>query len=206
MAGARDAHDDRGGDPGDRSAGVRARSGWAVASEPSLIAAAKARDQGAFAEIVRRRQGWVRGLLRRLCNDHALADDLAQEAFIRAWERIGDLEIALAFPGWMRRVAVTTFLQSRRRSASRMTETLDDADPIAAEGPAPDRAAGARIDLDRALRLLSEAERLCVTLNHGEGLAHGDIAALTGLPLGTVKSHVLRGVEKMRRFLEAETS
>jgi RNA polymerase sigma-70 factor (ECF subfamily) len=179
---------------------------WAGASEPALIVAAKARDQGAFAEIVRRRQGWVRGLLRKLCNDHALADDLAQEAFIRAWERLGDLETPLAFPGWMRRVAVTAFLQSRRRTAGRATEALDDADPVAGEEPAPDRAAGARIDLDRALARLSEAERLCVTLNHGEGLAHADIAALTGLPLGTVKSHVLRGVEKMRRFLGAESS
>jgi RNA polymerase sigma factor (sigma-70 family) len=173
------------------------------ASEPALIAAAKARDQAAFAEIVRRRQGWVRGLLRKLCNDHALADDLAQEAFMRAWERLNDLESPLAFPGWMRRVAVTQFLQARRKEAGRAFLAIDETMPIEADEPAPDSAAGARIDLERALKLLSEPERLCITLNHGEGLSHGDIAALTGIPLGTVKSHVLRGTERLRRLLGA---
>ena len=64
-------------------------------------------------------------------------------------------------------------------------------------------AAGAKIDLERALARLSDAERLCVTLNHGEGLSHSEIVDMTGLPLGTVKSHVLRGTEKLRRMLEA---
>lgn len=179
---------------------------WSGASEPALVAASKARDQRAFAEIVRRRQSWLRALLRRLCGDHALADDLAQETFIRAWERIGDLETPLAFPGWLRRIAVTQFLQSKRRGGGRVMTMLDEADPVADEGSTPDQAAGARVDLDRALALLSEAERVCITLNHGEGLSHGDIAAMTGLPLGTVKSHVARGVDRIRRMLGAESS
>jgi RNA polymerase sigma-70 factor (ECF subfamily) len=169
------------------------------ASEPALIAAAKARDERAFAEIVRRRQSWMRGLLLRLAGDSALADDLAQETFVRAWERLGDLQNPLAFAGWLRRIAVTAFLQAKRRGGGRVMQSLDAAEQFAAESPAVDRAAASRIDLDRALAMLSPAERLCVTLNHGEGLSHGEIAALTGLPLGTVKSHILRGVEKVRR-------
>jgi RNA polymerase sigma-70 factor (ECF subfamily) len=136
-----------------------------------------------------------------MCRSHAEADDLAQEAFIKAWERLRDLETPAAFAGWFRRIAVTTFLMARRRQKA-VFEEIDDASPIASEGPTPEAAAGAKIDLEKALARLSDAERLCVTLNHGEGLSHAEIVEITGLPLGTVKSHVLRGTEKLRRLLE----
>jgi len=172
-----------------------------AASEAALILASQARDQNAFSELVRRRQGWARALLRRMCANAAEADDLAQEAFIKAWERIRDLETPAAFPGWFRRVAVTTFLMAKRRQKAQF-EVIDDASPIADETSTPEAAAGAKIDLEKALSRLSDPERLCVTLNHGEGLSHSEIVDMTGLPLGTVKSHVLRGTEKLRRLLE----
>lgn len=174
----------------------------AQAGEAALIVAAQARDQAAFGELVKRRQGWARALLRRMCSNAAEADDLAQEAFIKAWERLRDLETPAAFPGWFRRIAVTTFLMAKRRQKAVFDE-IDDASPIASEESTPEAAAGAKIDLERALARLSDAERLCVTLNHGEGLSHAEIVDMTGLPLGTVKSHVLRGTEKLRRMLEA---
>ena len=174
----------------------------AQAGEAALIVAAQARDQAAFGELVKRRQGWARALLRRMCSNAAEADDLAQEAFIKAWERLRDLETPAAFPGWFRRIAVTTFLMAKRRQRA-VFEEIDDASPVASEDSTPEAAAGAKIDLERALARLSDAERLCVTLNHGEGLSHSEIVEMTGLPLGTVKSHVLRGTEKLRRMLEA---
>lgn len=97
---------------------------------------------------------------------------------------------------------MTTFLMAKRRQKA-VFEEIDDASPLAAEEPTPEAAAGARIDLERALKRLSDAERLCVTLNHGEGLSHSEIVDMTGLPLGTVKSHVLRGTDKLRRAMEA---
>lgn len=177
----------------------------AAASEAALILAAQARDQAAFGELVKRRQGWARALLRRMCANHAEADDLAQDAFMKAWERLRDLETPAAFSGWFRRIAVTTFLMAKRRSKG-IYETLDDAMPIAAEESLPDSASGARIDLERALARLSDGERLCVTLNHAEGLSHGEIVEITGLPLGTVKSHINRGTDKLRRFLSPEAA
>lgn len=181
---------------------ARGFSSLTEATEAALIVAAQAKNQAAFGELVKRRQGWARALLRRMCSNHAEADDLAQEAFIKAWERLTDLETPAAFPGWFRRIAVTTFLMAKRRQRA-VFEVIDDAAPIAAEESTPEAAAGARIDLEKALARLSDAERLCVTLNHGEGLSHGEIVEITGLPLGTVKSHVLRGTEKLRRMLEA---
>ena len=177
----------------------------ASSTEAALILAAQARDQRAFGELVRRRQGWARSLLRRMCRDEAEADDLAQEAFVKAWERLADLETPAAFAGWFRRVAVTTFLMAKRRQKAAF-ESIDDVVEIASEDSRPDQAAGAKIDLNRALAKLSDGERLCVTLNHGEGLSHAEIVDMTGLPLGTVKSHVQRGMEKLRRILTPQTA
>jgi RNA polymerase sigma-70 factor (ECF subfamily) len=136
-----------------------------------------------------------------MCQSHAEADDLAQDAFIKAWDRLRDLETPAAFPGWFRRIAVTTFLMAKRRQKA-VFEEITDASPLASEESTPEAAAGAKLDLERALARLSDAERLCVTLNHGEGLSHSEIVDITGLPLGTVKSHVLRGTEKLRRLLD----
>lgn len=121
---------------------------------------------------------------------------------MKAWDNMKSLETPAAFPGWFRRIAVTTFLMARRKQRAQF-ETIDDSSPIADDAASPEAAAGAKIDLERALARLSEPERLCVTLNHGEGLSHSEIVEMTGLPLGTVKSHVLRGTEKLRRLLEA---
>ncbi len=62
--------------------------------------------------------------------------------------------------------------------------------------------AGDRLDLDAALKALPEVERLCVSLCHGAGLSQAEIAAALNLPLGTVKSHVKRGLERLRARLE----
>lgn len=182
---------------------ARGRINLAQAAEAALIVAAQGRDQAAYGELVKRRQGWARALLRRMCGGNAAeADDLAQDAFLRAWERLRDLETPAAFSGWFRRIAVTTFLMAKRRQKA-IFEEIDDANPVASEESSPESAARAKIDLEKALARLSDAERLCVTLNHGEGLSHSEIVEMTGLPLGTVKSHVLRGTEKLRRVLEA---
>ena len=183
---------------------ARGFTNLAEATEAALIVAAQAKDQAAFGELVKRRQGWARALLRRMCQSHAEADDLAQEAFIKAWDRLRDLETPAAFPGWFRRIAVTTFLMAKRRQKA-VFEEITDASPLASEESTPEAAAGAKVDLERALARLSDAERLCVTLNHGEGLSHSEIVEITGLPLGTVKSHVLRGTDKLRRLLDPDS-
>ena len=171
-----------------------------ILPETALVLAAQAGDRAAFSELVRRREGWLRALLRRLCGHAAEADDLAQEAFLRAWRRLHDLRQPAAFAGWLRRLAVRVFIDARRLSSVDVDDSAT-ADDIISDKVAPEREAGARIDLERALQALSPAERLCVTLNLGEGLSHGEIVAAASLPLGTVKSHILRGTNKLRRLL-----
>jgi RNA polymerase sigma-70 factor (ECF subfamily) len=169
-------------------------------SEAVLVRAAQAGDRTAFSVLVQRRQGWLRALLLQLCGGAAEADDLAQETFLRAWRRLTQLRDPNAFSAWLRSLAVRRFVDARRG----LRLQVDDPEALEASvdtDPTPDHAAGARIDLERALGLLMPAERLCIVLNLGEGLSHGEVEQLTGLPLGTVKSHIARGVQKVRRSL-----
>jgi RNA polymerase sigma-70 factor (ECF subfamily) len=169
------------------------------APEDDVVSLATSGDDDAFGELVRRRQKRVRDLLRRLCGNHALADDLAQKTFVQAWRGIRALRDPGAFGGWLKRVAVNTWLAEARRVSAPIDDDegafLAAADPA----PSPERSAGG-IDLERALAQLGPAERLCVVLAHGEGMTHVEIAEATRLPLGTVKSHVLRGSDKLRRM------
>jgi RNA polymerase sigma-70 factor (ECF subfamily) len=176
----------------------------AEAAEASVVALAAAGDHQAFAELVRRRQGMVRELMRRLCGDRAFAEDLAQQAFVQAWRQLGRLKSPGAFGGWLRAIAVNVWLQEARRAPARFEDS--QADPIEpeAQGPAPDALAAARLDLSRALLRLKAPERVCVVLAYAEGLSHGEIAEATGWPLGTVKSNVARGAERLRAWLSPE--
>lgn len=166
------------------------------ADETAIVALAIFGDDGAFSELVRRRQSWLRNLLRRLCHDPVLADDLAQQAFLQAWRSIRHLNSASAFGAWLRRVAVNTWLMHVRAQSPEYPETSR---PEPADLPST----GEQLDLDRALARLSTEERLCIVLAYNEGMSHAEISESTSLPLGTVKSHIKRGAERLRTHLEA---
>jgi RNA polymerase sigma-70 factor, ECF subfamily len=170
----------------------------AQAAEATVVALAMSGEPGAFTELVRRRQSWLRNLLRRLCRNPALADDLAQQVFLQAWRSLSGLRSVSAFGPWLRRLAINAWLAERRSAGAELT-SLDETNEPAAPGlPATEH-----IDLDRALAQLSSAERLCLVLTYGEGMSHSEVSTATALPLGTVKSHVRRGAERLRRILEA---
>lgn len=168
--------------------------------EGSLVSLARRGDDSAFGELVRRRQTTIRGLLRRWCGDAQLADDLAQETFVRAWKQLRRLESPGAFGGWLRQIALNVWLDHARRRHIRLDEPHDG--DVGAETMPTD--AGSGIDLERALGALRPPERVCVVLCFREGMSHAEIARATGLPLGTVKSHISRGTAKLRTLLEPE--
>jgi RNA polymerase sigma-70 factor (ECF subfamily) len=176
----------------------------AGAAEASVVALAVTGDDKAFAELVRRRQGMVRELMRRLCGDAAFAEDLAQQAFVQAWRNLSKLRSPGAFGAWLRGIAVNVWMQEARRFSARFeTAEAEPPEPEAA-GPAPPEIAADRLDLSRALMRLKLAERTCVVLAYAEGLSHGEIAEATGLPLGTVKSNVTRGAQRLRAWLSPQ--
>jgi RNA polymerase sigma-70 factor, ECF subfamily len=170
-------------------------SALAAASEDSIVYLAVNGDNSAYGELVRRRQSWLRNLLLRLSRDAALADDLAQQAFLQGWHSIRQLKSRAALGAWLRRLAVNCWLQHLRRAKAE--EPLEE--DFRAETPLAniDR----RMDLDAALACLSAEARLCVVLAYNEGMSHAEIAASTSIPLGTVKSHVTRGAARLRELL-----
>lgn len=109
-----------------------------------------------------------------------------------------------AFGVWLRRIAVHVWLQEARRGRLVADADFEIASEMTPDPQFPANRPGDRIDLDRALARLTGGERLCVVLSYAEGLAHGEIAEATGLPLGTVKSHVLRGGSKLKSWLGME--
>ncbi len=170
-----------------------------------VVALARTGDREAFAELVRRRQSWLRTLLRRCCGDAALADDLAQQAFLQAWKKLRQLRDPERFGPWLKRLGLNAWL-ARMRRQDPLAEAAEDTEVEAlpsqgvTNGPGEAMLAG---DLDSALNALSPSMRLCVVLAYHEGFTHEEIAELTKLPLGTVKSHVRRGTQRLRTLLMA---
>ncbi len=171
----------------------------AGADELSVVMCAIAGDDSAYGELVRRRQGAIRQLFRRLCRDPALADDLAQQTFLQAWRSIRTVKSAAAFGGWLKRLAVNVWLQRVR--TERNWQNTDDLESLPEQGTQPTLTE--QLDLDSALATLPPPVRLCITLAYAEYMSHREISEVTGLPLGTVKSHITRGAARLRERLGA---
>jgi RNA polymerase sigma factor (sigma-70 family) len=167
------------------------------ATESSVVALAMAGDNKAFEELVRRRQGAVRRLMRQMSGDSIVADDLAQEAFVQTWLKLPTLCAPAAFGGWLRQIAVNVFLRHVRR-IDPIAEYSDEIE----SGPAVNCGdPSTQMDLENALARLRPVEGLCVVLAYAERMSHGEICSARGLPLGTVKSHIMRGSERLRQYL-----
>jgi len=173
------------------------------APEALIVALAQTGDRDAFAELVRRRQSWLRNLMRRCCGHTDLADDLAQQAFMQAWRDIGKLRDPRRFGAWFKQLAINVWRQHMRASEPAHHAVAHDA--TSAPAPASSRH-GIAMDLDRALAALPGNERLCVVLSYHEGMTHAEIATATTLPIGTVKSHVRRGTQRLQQLLTAYQS
>ena len=133
----------------------------------------------------------------------AEADDVAQDAFLAAFERIAEFRGEGTFAGWVKRIAARLYLRrlqrEKRLSAIAAEEGREEADAAASLASGGD--ADHRMDLEEAMKALSTPERLCVSMCYGAGLSHGEAADALNLPLGTVKSHVKRGLDKLRARL-----
>ena len=178
-------------------------------SDEALVAQAAAlRDRESFSMLVTRHQAKVRGYLRQLSRDPATADDLAQETFIRAWDKLASFSGKGRFLSWLLAIAHKQFLQSVRKSKrdERLLEGLENESSVHGDEPGARPAAtdSDQVDLPRLLSVLSEPERTALVLAYGYGLSHGEIVEVTGMALGTVKSHVHRGKERIRKRFDPE--
>jgi RNA polymerase sigma factor (sigma-70 family) len=170
-----------------------------MSSDIELARLAARGDRQAFGELARRSAASVHSLLRRMGAQPALADDLTQDALLAAYRNVASYRGEAPFQAWVMRIGARLYLKRYRKEArfEVMAAPLDSQ----SEQDGPAGLAALRIDLDRALAELSTAERICVSLCHGAGLTHAEIADALQTPLGTVKSHVTRGLKKLRRRL-----
>ncbi|PIV32094.1 MAG: RNA polymerase subunit sigma-24 [Lysobacterales bacterium CG02_land_8_20_14_3_00_62_12] len=158
-------------------------------------------DRRAFEQLVRRHQGMVRAQLCRLLHgDEAAADDLAQETFLLAWRKLDQFRSDARFSTWLYRIAYSCFLQMCRTKSWAARNAQDDE---MEHLPVPVHAMDLQLDLARAMRHLSVAEQAvllhCIQL----GLSHEEAAYVLAMPLGTVKTHAMRGKAKLKTWLSA---
>lgn len=164
-----------------------------------LGARGAAGDGTPFRGVVEQHQSAVRGFLLRLTRgDAALADDLAQDSFVEAWRKRAQFRGHGSFRGWLLKIAHSRFLMEARR---RRLEPLDEA----ADAPSPDGGLGPdlRFDLERGMARLAAGERAALTLCYALEYSNEEAAEILGMPVGTVKSHILRGRKKLLAMLES---
>ena len=183
-------------------------------TDAELIARVVVRDdRHAFSELVRRHQSAVRATLRRLtAGNHALADDLAQETFLLAFRNLGSFRQEAKFSTWLYRIATNAWLADARK---RKEELLGDRDADVADddggdtpdeesgAPDPARAATLAMDMERAMAVLSDAERAAIVQCYHNDLSHEEAAQVLDCPVGTVKTHILRAKQKLKTRLAA---
>jgi RNA polymerase sigma-70 factor (ECF subfamily) len=158
-------------------------------------------DQNAFGELVRRYQSPVRGFLAKMSNgDTHLADDLAQEAFLKVWKKLSTFRGEGKFSTWLFGIAHNEWRMHARGRKELALAELADQPPEPQQGEAAS-ASRLRMDLAEAMKLLTAAERAAIVLCCQNGLSHEEAALALECPLGTVKTNLLRGKEKLRRCL-----
>ena len=166
-----------------------------------LIASAQLGDRQAFSELVCRHQHGITNLVYRMCGDLHLAEDAAQEAFVRIWQNLNHYKPQYAFRSWLYRIATNAALDVLRRE--RPTADVDLL-PLADQSPTPEqvaetdqRAAWVR----QAVIRLSETLRVVLVLREYEGLSYDEIAAVLDIPIGTVMSRLNSARTQLRREL-----
>ena len=176
----------------------------------AAVDAARAGDTGAFEALVLRYQARIVNFASALMHDPGAAEDVAQEAFVRAWRGLARFRGESSFKTWLYRIAANvarTHLDRHGRRGRTADRSLDDenealqAADVAAAAPDAETSLVARDAIDRALGELPEELRTALVLRDVEGLDYKEIAGITGAPMGTVESRIFRARRHMRTLL-----
>jgi RNA polymerase sigma factor (sigma-70 family) len=167
-------------------------------TEQAWVQRARAGSADAFSRLVAAHQQGLRGFLRRLTGNWAEADDIAQETFVFAWQSMARFDDGRSFRPWLYGIGWRKFRQARR-SWLRLLKRESHAAEMAQSTTSPDP--GLRLDLAAAVNMLAPEQRAAVLLCLGCEFTQTEVAEALALPLGTVKSHVARGREKLAAAL-----
>ncbi len=156
-------------------------------------------DRKSFDLLVRKYQSPIRGFfLRQTLGDAQLSDDLAQDTFVKAYTHLSGFRGTASFSTWLYRIAYNVWYDYTRSHK----ETQDIDTPAVSNRNAQGAHAGLKMDLMKALQILGENERTCITLQLMDGLSIDKIAEVTGMAQGTIKSHLSRGKQKLASYLK----
>ncbi len=176
------------------------------AGEARLVGLAQEGDEGAFAELVTLHQHGVLSLAMRMVHNRALAEDIAQEAFVRAWRSLAGFRTDATFATWLHRITVNTSLTLKSRPRLGVVRPLEsvpdpvDLDPAGDPGQVGDNLA-LRGRLQAALRQIPDGQRRVVVLKDVEGWSHGEIAEALGITISATKVRLHRGRTRLKRLL-----
>ncbi len=188
----------------------------ASATDQEIVALAREGREAAYRELIRRYERPVFSLVLRMVRDRQLAEDLAQETFIKALNAIGSYRPEFKFSSWIFKIANNAAIDHlRRREINTLSidgapnaTTPDDIEATALQvgdkGESPLAELEARElggAIERAIGRLRPEYRSCIMLRHVEGLAYEEIAQLLDLPLGTVKTYIHRARHELRDML-----
>ena len=168
----------------------------------SLVESARRGERGAFESLYHEHVGRVHALCLRMCGDSGRAEELTQDVFVRAWNRLDSFRGDAAFGTWLHRIAVNAVLQKRRSDRRReqrveTREVFDHELPVTRERP------GERMDLERAIAGLPEGARAIFLLHDVQGYKHHEIADMMGIAVGTTKAQLHRARRLLREALES---
>ena len=178
---------------------LRAADAAAPEVEP-VVRAAQSGDLAAFGRLYREHVGRVYALCVRLSADRVFAEQLTQDTFVRAWERIATYRGESSFAAWLRRLTINVVM-AERRVASRRSRRVALADDETLAAAPLDRTDDTDIDLERAIARLPEGARTVFVLHAIEGYHHDEIAELTGIAEGTSRAHLYRAREILKKEL-----
>lgn len=166
-----------------------------------LMARVRERDPEAFESIYDLHHRLVYGIAVRMLNDATAAEDVTQSVFLKVWNAPGSYRGG-NFAAWLVRVTRNRSLDALRARTTRVESPLPESLP---EGESMEDAAAARFDAERvrrALAALPEEQRRAIELGFFGGITHEEIARTTGTPLGTVKTRIRSGLQKLRGALD----
>ena len=161
------------------------------------LARAQAGDAGAFARLYRDHHRKIYALCLRLTADRGAAEELTQDTFVKAWQRLDSFRGEARFSTWLHRIAVNTSISHRRKRAWLSLRPAFDDETPADSTPVP----GLARDLDRAIARLPTRARHVFVLIDVEGYSHEETASALGMAVGTSKAHLHRARELLRGML-----
>lgn len=166
-----------------------------------LVRRAQMGDPDAFEGLYHEHVDRIFALCLRMCRNGERAEELTQDVFVRAWQKLGSFRGESRFSTWLHRLAVNVVLQARR-SEGRRRDREEVTPDLERYGRAAVRAMpGTKIDLERAIAALPDGAREVLVLRDVRGFKYKEIAEMTGVSLGTVKAQIHRARGLVQRAL-----